>query len=415
MNESYTSKLPLTDSIYETNYSNGVEINHGFTGGGVQGNFTLSHTRQGVSLPGWKEIIARGENATTPFSATQLALTSYQPGLLTYTKRSLSGQLQKVAIQRGCAFMPSGSGIFLGSTTANNQALKYAFQAVKNTRTSFQGGVFIGEAREAIRMIASPAKAFRKGLDEYFGTAVKRARRATRKAKPRILAETYLEYVMGWAPLFSDIASGIKAYKALVDRVTINRVTRQGTEESVDFIVSNGQMYWGYAPLIYDLRRTTTVLVKYYIAMKTVQQGARANAEGAERFGLIATEFVPAVWELIPWSFVVDYFTNIGDILNAVTTSTSDVAWICKVVRAEAIYNWVAKVDDKRLKDDSPNLIVTCTGFPGQWSSSNKTVVRSSVLSLPIPVFTVSVPSSPFQWVNLAALAVSHKKAINAL
>ena len=44
--------------------------------------------------------------------------------------------------------------------------------------------------------------------------------------------------------------------------------------------------------------------------------------------GFKLEDFVPTMWNLLPYSFLVDYFVDVGGILNAITTDISAVRWV---------------------------------------------------------------------------------------
>ena len=60
--------------------------------------------------------------------------------------------------------------------------------------------------------------------------------------------------------------------------------------------------------------------------------GVRAQPIGGfsgnlRAWGSSTRDFLPTVWELIPYSFVVDYFTNIGNMIDSLSIIESDIGW----------------------------------------------------------------------------------------
>ena len=51
------------------------------------------------------------------------------------------------------------------------------------------------------------------------------------------------------------------------------------------------------------------------------------QVDALSHFGFTPSEFIPTAWELLPWSFLIDYFVNIGDVIQANIVSLSDLAW----------------------------------------------------------------------------------------
>jgi hypothetical protein len=51
--------------------------------------------------------------------------------------------------------------------------------------------------------------------------------------------------------------------------------------------------------------------------------------------------FVPTIWELLPLSYVADWFTNIGSTLEAYAFNTGAVSWFSKTIRLRGITHTV--------------------------------------------------------------------------
>lgn len=372
---------------------------------------SFTSTREGSNLPGWREIIKKGQNATTPFFGQAPSLTDSSAGSFNLAELFRGGpDWQRWENVGMFSTIPTAPSVNATTVSANNTALKYAYRAIQQNRTSFQAGIFLGELRQSIKMIKAPAMALRTGLGSYLSSVGKRTRGVPRRKVPKVLGETWLEYSFGWLPLISDINSAMKAYANHVNKVFTSKVTRQGSEESVTFETVNGYGVFGVVPMIENQRVTRGSTVRYIIGLKTQTYGATPNISVMERAGLTLSQFIPTIWELTPWSFLVDYFTNIGDIIDAGATSTGDIIWVCKTVRSNAVRTFNGYPDTSA---NTPSRIVS--GSPCSWSVSNKVVTRSSLGDIPWPRFEVSVPSGPTKWINLAALATTLRKTSSAL
>jgi hypothetical protein len=121
-------------------------------------------------------------------------------------------------------------------------------------------------------------------------------------------------------------------------------------------------------------------------------------------FGLSPEEFVPTVWELLPWSFLVDYFTNIGDILEAGATDTSTVAWIEQATIRSRILeaNMDENVDFMRSLL-GPELLFLDSSY-GELTYRVRSVSRVAAPVLNVPSFALEVPGSEMKELNMLAL-----------
>jgi hypothetical protein len=104
-----------------------------------------------------------------------------------------------------------------------------------------------------------------------------------------------------------------------------------------------------------------------------------------ETFGLLPKNFLPTAWELIPYSFLVDYFTNISTIIDAWSFINGNLAWAYKTERSEIrTHNKFAG-----LSVDSPGKIASFNVGDTVWVE--RTVQRRNLSSL-IPNFGFRLP-----------------------
>lgn len=383
-------------------------------------DFQTVDSRDGQGLRNYKTLIKNGQNATTPFSGVRFL------GHSTQFKNSVEGFRKSDGKLIYVETYDTNRDVVFGYTTpggdlvasADNQAIKYILRAIQKTTTQMQGGVFLAEMRKTMTMIKSPAIVLRKGLGDYLATASRRASKAPRKSRKKIVADTWLEYSFGWTPLAADIKDAIAAYKALVKPQPVFKLTRTGKADDFSEQWNGGSL--GPVPCSRYTRYRRSVGVRYMVAMKNQVTGISAVSGAAEQFGLVAGQFIPTLWELLPWSFLVDYFTNIGDILNAGATSTSNVVWVCKTVRGQGEVISTVDADEQGLKATYEPYAGGPYAFvykhsPGNWYSTKTFVERSSPIGIGWPRFEVSLPGQPTQWVNMGALAVSQSRARKTL
>jgi len=167
-------------------------------------------------------------------------------------------------------------------------------------------GASIAEGRQTIDMFA--------GLVSQFARAAYQAKRGNFSAIPNILgmssrdiltgkfaANKWLEYQYGWKPLMSDIAdSQQKVHEVLLkDYILIG--SKSTSAENVDS--SDGS--------------TGRRVLKSKISVKTQIKAKISNPalHSISSWGLINP--VSIAWELVPFSFVVDWFMPVGNTLNA--------------------------------------------------------------------------------------------------
>jgi hypothetical protein len=130
----------------------------------------------------------------------------------------------------------------------------------------------------------------------------------------------------------------------------------------------------------------------------------------ADTFGVNAREFIPAAWELMPWSFLIDYFSNIGDILEQTFVSLENMRWINKTVVDESLTEIHSNLNHARTA-----AAIFFAGWSQIVSSSPGADARVSVNrvgfsrgagGLYVSPFVLEIPGSLQKWLNITALGI---------
>lgn len=126
-----------------------------------------------------------------------------------------------------------------------------------------------------------------------------------RQLHAKDIANQWLELQYGWKPLCSDIYSLIQGlHQREASRVYIFRAS-QKTQHS-----GNTSQSWGLDPYGKNHGTVDTTVITKYMIMATPDGVLRAPAS------LGFTNPLEVLWEVTPWSFVVDWAFPIGNYLN---------------------------------------------------------------------------------------------------
>lgn len=413
MNE--THPFRYTTDMIQVNYENG------FTGGSPISRWSLTGTnfRQGTSNPNWRFLCRIGSNATTSFTGEKHTI-SFQP-----TDCWITGinQFNRKYARDGAigSYLATVAGPQSWNTSlfdsANNKAKSAFYKKVREAQMQVSGLTFLGELREAVHMIRHPAQALFRGLEGYLGALGKRkGRNPSSSHRKRVLQDTWLEYSFGWSPLMNDIQNGCKAYSRLISSVSESvQIRASGVEErflgdTVGSLTCNN----AYFKYINKLSQKTTV--RYIASVRANKTGPQTQLDRAmDLFGFRLDEFVPTAWELLPWSFFIDYFSNIGDVLAAQATSSAEVNWGCLTARYSGTsdYRQYGTIDKSLTKTNYPfgsSNFSDCGGTIGFLTWTRTRVERNPVSSVGLPALTLRFPGSSRQFINLWALFSSGKR-----
>lgn len=390
---------------------------------------TSTRTRTGQRLPHWKKVIQSGGNATTPLTARWDALWSAR---LVASYKIFAPSNGSLAIREATGdivfnHLPFGPSHTLGPTAsgsvADNRARARFYKKLRQVQVQFSGPTFLGELRETLRMIRRPAQAIRDSVDRYHLSLSKWKGRNRPPASPhkkwlwrqelqKVAGGLWLENSFGWQPLLNDIKDAVAAYERLTPPLANRRVISVGDSDWVDR--RNDAGAWGdglshnyhgicYFQVLVSAKESITIRYKGSVSVST-----EADHWGnAALFGFTPSEFVPTAWELLPWSFLIDYFTNIGDILTASVTKSSNVNFVTKTARSLVTLNgyFLPDVNGTRATLGPANLwTITGGGNVAPWFTQRKSLTRSSGSGVPLPVIQFESGLNIGQMCNITAL-----------
>lgn len=285
---------------------------------------------------------------------------------------------------------------------------RYLSRAIEKQR-SIMGGVALGELRETLELIKNPAKALWRRVNDWRTSAKKQRSRSLRKhwrlpkrkrkrAVKKELADKWLEYSFGYKPLLNDIDDATRALNRRHDWLS------NGEHVSASF--SNKSNTWteisGDTSAYLAYVRTTrwsvdTRTIRYYGKTKAyVMNPLKFNAR---LWGFDPRDFVPTLWELLPYSFLIDYFTNIGDVLQAWSWGKAGLAWTNRGMKTERLYTVV-----QRPRPQNSQYYDLGSSQAGGYSVNHAKVERAAYTESLIPEFTWKIPGMSLRWLNMAAL-----------
>lgn len=190
-----------------------------------------------------------------------------------------------------------------------------------------QGLAFLGELQDTINLLRNPfaalTKFFRKPLSfnrkygkvssggNRHGYGYSTAWQINRNAAIGAIASQYLAFQFGVKPLMHDIEGIVEA---LVFRhPEVLRQTARGKMVDSRSSWSDGYATSGFveAAMRTTLDEEVTVRAGVLYAFK--------GESATSALGVRLSDIPAAAWELLPWSFVIDWFVNVGDVVAGLT------------------------------------------------------------------------------------------------
>jgi len=298
------------------------------------------------------------------------------------TQRVNSGTVVP-GMKDGDMILPSDGDISSAITLAGTSA------AANVQQPDLQLLVELAEAKEAIRMLTNPTGSLlqlireAKNSTRYSKFRKKRVRTGGPSSLLAFLSAEWLRYRYGIMPLCYSIEGALKATLAISSpRFTARGSSSYGRGEE-EFLLDDLTTGW-HADFNYNRKIYGTN--NGYVRAGILYEH---NIQTATRLGITPFDAPSAAWEIIPFSFVADWFVNLGDYLEA--------------VKPKVGVNYLATWTTIK-KDLKSRMVVTLlpTGYPGHtqdpggmWSYSRR--VRSTQRTPGVSIGLAS-KTSEFHW-----------------
>lgn len=392
----------------------------GFTTRALAG---LPGTRTGVSVPNRRKLIEDNRQAGSDYVLDVYDCTVVEESAVlnyhatgspsVFVNTSYNGLLRAPEVFAHIASL---------SSDQESALLSRMYQKIRSNNTRVNGMVILGEMSKTLTMLRHPAASLTKRVSEYFETLSKRkssvlkiSAKKRRDAWSDIVTGTYLEAVFGWAPLLSDIEGLVRALDVLARRDPFRtRISgnAQATSSVVDSHTNTETIQHTFMAGVFSITNDVgTAGTKFVIGLDLQEECANTSLNGMlTLFGFKPQDFVPTIYELMPWSWVIDYFTNLGSLLSAGTTDVSSVRWIVK----DVMQRTVRVVKHVRVSEDVQRNILQANGYTldkysggyGSHQTVRTSLTRTLPTALPMPDFVVTHPGHNIkQMLNLLAVA----------
>jgi hypothetical protein len=376
------------------------------------GSSPASDTFTGEFNPSWRSQVKAGTSATTTASGTRVIL---QPGFIDFS--ALMGAVDPnnhTTATYGVVGTPAPPYWRAVEqpvpddviTEVTNRCIRKFLDAADSATSSIEFGQDLGEWKETVHGLIHPLQTLREFTFHHLYRVTKLASVMSRKRSvTKMIADTWLEFKFGWFPLAADVGKAYADFSNNRNHQNVQAISASARGEFTDYLAPNGAGGFSISPGV--IHCDTRVTGYYFVTMKgAIRTGAHNGAlKAAQMLQLDLPHFVPTAWDLLPYSWIVDYFVNVGDIFKGLCFQFSDLTWANKTIRTVHQYDWNYWMDLNNYSHDVQYLIArtdVAVNPSGTVTSFARTPLDSFDL---IPQVRFSLPMGSVKpWENMAAL-----------
>ncbi|DAD50062.1 maturation protein [ssRNA phage Zoerhiza.1_9] len=364
----------------------------------------------GDNLPDWKVRIIQGQNATT--SADNHKGSVLKHGSYEFLFETLNPPpFRTRTFFYGHYLNPYPVASSLVDSSLDNLAKTKFIRYAKKAQATIKGGEFLHDLSKSIRSFGRVRSILLHSLFGHVDQVKKQILGVTRERSTRKvvkqLSENWLEYSYGISPTISDlqdIGFGLwRAYDQAHNGRDNKHITGHAeswsssvTESTIAALSSQSH---SSSTVVVGVKQISTIhnFVKYTGSARLLRENMAATIPG--QLGLTFRDFVPTLWEIIPYSFVVDYFTNFGQIIDAWSFPRSDILWVSRTWRNHIL----CRVEYYPFIKNSTGITINAFhSMPGEYTHCyfGREIYSGSL----VPSFRWHLPYRETDWVGLLAL-----------
>lgn len=243
-------------------------------------------------------------------------------------------------------FLPSSIPTDFWVTSTDDLALKRFKNKLANGSAQFKALVPLGEFRETMGL----ARTANKTISDLLKLLVGLKRRNVREAA-KIASDAWLQFSFAISPTISEMKNlmeSLTEYHLSDEPRTINLKGGALTEWQTQVLsTQTAEACKGYYWYSDRARLEHTYTCVYTGGAKIALKNANDYSQ-SQHLGVTFGDIIPAAWELTPYSWLVDYFTTMGDYLEDTWTSDPGKLYytcVSKTYRAKSVRVWTLKKD----------------------------------------------------------------------
>jgi len=237
---------------------------------------------------------------------------------------SIPGMIQSTVkdntyyVHRGYNTAIKALNVYLDYPSWPSQEAEWVLQKAKAKMLESDADIalMLAEATETLHMLRNPLK----GFHDYLKKLRKLSRSQPKNWNPELsfLANAWLLYRYGISPFISDIESIMQLVNGkLKERVPGSLIRKKS---GLDWVttrdwVATTQSYGGLYLQPKWVEKTTYVAFGHTYARAALEVSSDFRAD---RFGFDPRQMPALAWEVIPYSFVIDWFASVGAWLRAI-------------------------------------------------------------------------------------------------
>lgn len=392
----YHNEKMLIDTSVRTRYFNGL------SGYDTTSNRSVgwTNTKSGEGTPYYRKRIKECTSATSPFTGSLMKQVHRSDGFANFHAYNPTYRAEAHTYVTGC-YAPGG---FVSLTADSPVCASYelardyaAARWCRKARGKLQSatlGEDVVELGKALSMIHRPASAIfdlLSGITNKLGRQ-KQAflRRGATDALIKAASGSWLEFNFGWKNLHRSVVGGCQAYHDWFKLRQAYYIHASGTVEDMiaPFPDTYGPYGLGHIYMRSIRQRTDNSRVVYRGVVTRTKIGG-ALGQALELVGLHPiVDFVPTLWELFPFSWLIDYFTNINDIISCKVFPQNQIAWCQETGIKTRSVRIISTVDEAYTKSHATGLTNPSVSWqPSVLQYETRNITRTKVFSPPVPGF----------------------------